>query len=521
MRIPVWLVVTVAELALAAMAEPALVATSLFEYPETFRQDNGIPAEFSDPDWTQGVNKARSLYEGFLLEGKPIDRGVVALNYVTTDKNNVALKVGVDESWRAIRGAITDARQSIDITMIGWQVDELVPFHKAETFGFDLIDQLCEAARRGVSVNVAVNDMWFKQKAWYLTGGFDRHFDNAVSSGRCQDAHGKKLRYVRGIAWHHGLEPIGRYDHRKVWIFDGEVAFIGGYTVSDEMRDNMYDLEWELRGPAVAQLQANFMLAVGYQKAPLADFASCAASLAKAPCRGLTASQVRTVMDAYFPQHSFAEEGYATDITIVQNNPLLPGDGPLGATRLYHELVSGARDHLQLASPFFTSDEIYSRVADSYRQSGCALKVDVLFPERPEHMLVWGKKARQKLRHLVAQAEETKRGVCGGVGEDVVIKAFRGDGQCSANGKRGRLHGKVLLTDDYVTVGSTNFDGVSLHRDLELNVVSSDKTLIRAVSERFFRVGGDDECGHTLMFKPDAEEPVLSQALAQRMRELP
>ena len=511
---------TAIALALLCATLPALADENPLALPDGFVERNSIPPEFADPDWTRGVAKARSLYEEFLLQGTPIQRGVVALNYATTYNNSVAVKVGVDESWKAIRGAIDGARQSIDITMIGWQVDELVPIHKAETFGFDLIDELCAAARRGVSVNVAVNDMWFKQHGWYLTGGFDRHFDNAISSGRCQDPTGKKLRYVRGIAWHNGIEAIGRYDHRKVWIVDGEVAYIGGYTVSDEMRDNMYDLEWELRGPVVAQLQANFLLSMGYQRAPLADLRTCPSDLKKGPCKGITADTVRAAVDAYFPPGSFDGDDYTRDITIVQNNPLLPGQAPLGATRLYRYLISSARDHLQLSSPFFTSDEIYQRIQNSYGSSGCRLKVDVLFPERPEHMLIWGKKARRKLRHLVARAEEIKTTVCAGQGEDVVVKAFSGDGACAANGKVGRLHGKVVLTDAYVTVGSTNLDGVSLERDLELNVVSSDEDLIRTVNERFFRVGGADLCGHTLMFDRDDAEPIRSQRPGQQVREL-
>ena len=110
----------------------------------------------------------------------------------------------------------------------------------------------------------------------------------------------------------------------------------------------------------------------------------------------------------------------------------LEGQAPLGATRFYRYLVSSARDHLQLASPFFTADELYQRVESSYSASGCRLKVDVLFPERPEHMLIWGKKARSKLRHLVARAEDIKATECGGMGEDVVVKAFSGNGSCAA-----------------------------------------------------------------------------------------
>src|SRR5262245_4510853 len=371
---------------------------------------HGVPAALTDPDWTRGVAEARSIYERFLVHGEAVPPSLVALSYPTTRRNRVDVRVGVRSSWAAIRGAIRGAGQSIDITMIGWQVDELVPFHKAETFGFELIDTLCEAARRGVSVNVAVNDMWFKQKGWYLTGGFDRHFDNAIKSGRCQDERGKKLRYVRGIAWHRGTDfVVGRYDHRKVWIIDGATAFVGGYTVSDEMRDNMFDMEWELRGPVVAQLQANFLMGMAYAKAPLADFKQCSSALGGGGCPGVDAEQCRTVLDAYFPPPPPDDPAYSRDVTIVQNNPLFRDPEALGVTRLYHHLIGTALERLQISSPFFTSDEIVSKILDRYRERGCQLNVDVLFPLRPEHMLIWGNKGRREMERLVTGARDIRR----------------------------------------------------------------------------------------------------------------
>jgi len=461
-----------------------------------------VPAAFADPDWTKGVAEARSIYERFLVHGDAVRASLVGASYPTTYLNRVDVRVGVRDSWAAILGSIRGARQSIDITMIGWQVDELVPFHKAETFGFELIDTLCEAARRGVSVNVAVNDMWFKQKGWYLTGGFDRHFDNAIKKGRCQDERGKKLRYVRGIAWHRGTDfVVGRYDHRKVWIIDGETAFVGGYTVSDEMRDNMFDVEWELRGPVVAQLQANFLMSMAYAKAPLADFEHCPSELGAGGCPGVEAEQCRTVLDAYFPPLPRNDPDNSHDVTILQNNPLVRDPGAQGVTRFYHQLIGTARERLQISSPFFTSDEIVQQILDRYRERGCRLNVDVLFPLRPEHMMIWGHKGRREMERLVTGARDIRQHECGGQGADVVVKTFRGDASCSAYGNKGRLHGKVLLTESYVSVGSTNLDGVSLERNLELNVVSADPDLIERVHREFFRLGGSAQCADTMRFR--------------------
>ena len=481
----------------AGAAEPPLSYSSLFLW------DHEVSAAFVDRDWSKGVEQARAIYGDFILHGQAVPASVVALDYPTTANNRVDLKVGVEASWGAILGAMKNAHQSINITMIGWQVDELVPFHRAEKFGFALIDTLCEAARRGVAVNVAVNDMWFKQKAWYLTGGFDRHFDRAIKKGHCQDARGQKLRYVRGIAWHRGSDfVIGRYDHRKVWIVDGEVAYVGGYTVSDEMRDNMFDAEWELRGPVVAQLQANFLLGMGYAQAPVADLIECRSKLGTRGCPEVQAAHLERVLDAYFPSRPSNDSRYSKDVTIVQNNSLIRDARALGVTRFYHHLIATADRHLQLAAPFFTADEIVSDVLDRYRARDCQLQVEVLFPLRPEHMLVWGYKSRNALKRIVQGAEAIKNGDCGGQGEDVVVRQFRGDGSCKDNGKRGRLHGKVLRSDGYVSIGSANLDGVSLERNLELNVVSSDPELIERVDREFFGVGGSAECAEAMSFAP-------------------
>jgi phosphatidylserine/phosphatidylglycerophosphate/cardiolipin synthase-like enzyme len=490
-----------AVLLLLLLAARARAAEPPLSYSDQFLSDHQVPAAFVDRDWAKGVAQARSIYGDFILHGQAVPASVVALDYPTTADNRVDLKVGVEASWGAILDSMKNARHSINITMIGWQVDELVPFHRAEKFGFALIDTLCEAARRGVAVNVAVNDMWFKQKAWYLTGGFDRHFDRAIKKGRCQDARGQKLRYVRGIAWHrHGDFVIGRYDHRKVWIIDGEVAYIGGYTVSDEMRDNMFDAEWELRGPVVAQLQANFLLGLGYARAPVAELVECRSKLGTQGCPVVTAAHLERVLDAYFPPPPASDAHYSKAVTIVQNNSLIKDLRALGVTRFYHHLIATADRHLQLAAPFFTANEIVDDVLDRYRARECQLQVEVLFPLRPEHMLIWGYKSRNALKRIVQGAEAIKKSACGDQGEDVVVRQFRGDGSCRDNGKRGRLHGKVLTSDGYVSIGSANLDGVSLERNLELNVVSTDPELIERVGREFFGKGGSPECADPMTF---------------------
>jgi phosphatidylserine/phosphatidylglycerophosphate/cardiolipin synthase-like enzyme len=266
------------------------------------------------------------------------------------------------------------------------------------------------------------------------------------------------------------------------------------------MRDNMFDAEWELRGPVVAQLQANFLLSLGYAQAPVADFTECRSRLGSRGCPEVPKERLERVLDTYFPEPPGSDSRYSKDVTIIQNNSLIRDARALGVTRFYHHLIATADRHLQLAAPFFTANEIVDDVLDRYRARECQLQVGVLFPLKPEHMLIWGYKSRSALKRMVQGAEAIKNADCGGQGEDVVVRQFRGDGSCRDNGKRGRLHGKVLTSDAYVSIGSANLDGVSLERNLELNVVSSDPELIERVDREFFGVGGSSECADSMTF---------------------
>jgi phosphatidylserine/phosphatidylglycerophosphate/cardiolipin synthase-like enzyme len=267
------------------------------------------------------------------------------------------------------------------------------------------------------------------------------------------------------------------------------------------MRDNMFDLEWELRGPVVAQLQANFLLGMAYAKAPLADFTHCRSELPGGGCPGLRVEEIRRVLDAYFPSVAPPDPAYSHTVTIFQNNPLVRDPGAQGVTRFYRQLIDTAVDHLEISSPFFTSDALVTAILDRYRTRACQLSVGVLFPLRPEHMMIWGHKGRREMERLVLGAQDIRRQECGGEGAEVAVKTFRGDASCAAYGNKGRLHGKVLLTESYVSVGSANLDGVSLERNLELNVVSADPDLIARVNREFFRVGGSEVCADPMRFR--------------------
>src|SRR5262249_11565706 len=153
-----------------------------------------------------------------------------------------------------------------------------------------------------------------------------------------------------------------------------------------------------------------------------------------AGCPSVDALRYRRVLDEYFPSPPTGDPSYTRELTILQNNPLVDDPGALGVTRFYHQLVDQAEDHLQLAAPFFTSEQIVGEALARYRDRGCRLKIDVLFPKRPEPMMIWGRKSRHQIERLVTGAAAIRASSCGGEGEEVVAKVFRGDGACAGYG---------------------------------------------------------------------------------------
>jgi cardiolipin synthase len=68
----------------------------------------------------------------------------------------------------------------------------------------------------------------------------------------------------RRIDWH--LDDFLHFDHRKMLIVDGTIAFVGGSGIEDHYNDErFYDVMCRVTGPVVAQLQALFIAGFRYQ----------------------------------------------------------------------------------------------------------------------------------------------------------------------------------------------------------------------------------------------------------------
>lgn len=115
--------------------------------------------------------------------------------------------------------------------------------------GRELADALAERAKAGVKVNILID--------W--VGGLK--MDKALLEKI--ELAGANVHQFRPLRWYN-LVRMNNRTHRKLLVIDGDVAFTGGVGIADQWRGNAEspehwrDMHFSVRGPVVAQFQAAF-----------------------------------------------------------------------------------------------------------------------------------------------------------------------------------------------------------------------------------------------------------------------
>jgi len=220
-------------------------------------------------------------------------------------------------------------------------------------------------------------------------------------------------------------------NHRKLAIFDGRSAFIGGLNIGNEYIGKgplgpWRDTHLKLEGPAVQALQASF------------------------------------VEDWY----------YATrEVVVLPVRPEPAGDQPAlvfaaGPTQpwsinsaVYGEIISDARERLWIASPYFVPDPTLRSALAHAALRG--VDVRIILPKGIDHLLPW-------------------------LSSYTFYPAMRQAGVKIYRYQPGFMHQKVLLADDDLAiVGSVNLDYRSFMLNFELAAAVCDRGFARDVEKMF------------------------------------
>ena len=331
------------------------------------------------------------------LVGSPVQLGDLALAFDETTVATVDVHVGGSSFFPAILDDITAATSSVHVNQYGF---------RPGTIGEQFANALLAKAAEGVAVRVVVDRVGSRPGR---SGGFYERLR----------AGGVEVRVVRAP---------GRIDHRKLFVVDGRVGWVGGAGIEDHFADGRFhDLFVRLTGPVVAQLQLVF----------LASF------------HWLGGAVPPEQLDGLFPQ---LEPG-AIPATVLHN---APGAYRPIATAIA-ELFDGARETLDVVNPYVADKAMIRRIAGAARRG---VRVRLFVPASPNNRAC---AAAQRFHHPELL--------------DAGVRIL---------GHPKMLHAKAFVRDgEEVLAGTCNLEAWSLKRFFEIDVRVRSREFAAQFDERF------------------------------------
>ena len=288
-----------------------------------------------------------------------------------------------------------------------------------------LIAALCQAAQRGVAVRC-------------LLDGFGSLGLPAAQRAELQTA-GVELRIYNPLRWRRGLRNLYR-DHRKLLLVDGQLAFVGGTGATDQFwqpQSNSHawhEVMVQMSGPLLADWQQLFER-------------QWQAALERLAWRPEPITGISRLPSS--PQHGtgFGRVAYAD------------GRQHLDILQALLRAVAQSQRRIWLATPYFLPNWKLRRALRRAAMRG----VDV-------RLLLTARNTDQPPVRYAGQRYYPRLLKAG-------VRIFEYQPQF--------LHLKMLLVDDWVSVGSCNFDRWNLHFNLDANLEAVDPHLSGQVAESF------------------------------------
>jgi cardiolipin synthase A/B len=310
----------------------------------------------------------------------------------------------------ALEEEIRGARESIHISEYMW----MGTGDPSEQIGRAILER-----RPGVVCRILID--------WFGSLKFDRALERRLRASGVE------------LVRHAPLPDPFRVSHRRIFVFDGRRAYVGGFGIwkswlGDGVADGGGNGEWRdtaarVRGPIVGDLQRAF-------------------------------------------DHNWENEaGYALPASAY---PRLGADGPIRAAvvastpawarttlaaRMYYALIASARRRLYVANSYFVPDRSLQDLLVAQARDG--VDVRVLAPGDHHDIPLVHAGQRRTYGPLLA----------GGVRVFEYAAAM--------------MHAKTLVVDDVAVIGSTNMDSQSLSFLWEASIVAQAPALADRLAQRF------------------------------------
>lgn len=332
-------------------------------------------------------------------------------SYLTWDNEVQYINDG-DQFFKVMFEEIAKAKRFIHIEMYIVRKDEV---------GTKLAQELAKKAKEGVEVKLLLDGVGSRKTN-------RKFFRDLIQAG------GRVEYFFPSV-----LGPINfrinNRNHRKIFVFDGNVSLVGGYNIGKEYAG---------RGP------------LGYWR-------DC---MVRVEGSGSILSEQRFILDWNFAAEDHLEpEKYA---------PTEPGKGKVGVQIVsggpdtadkpvedqYIKMITSAQSYIYIQTPYLVPGEAVTAALVTAAKSG--VDVRVMIPSKPDHPFVYWASLQNAGELLNA---------------GVRVHQFQKDGF---------IHAKVVIVDDIMaSVGSGNLDRRSFELNFETNAMVYDPELVPTIKSAF------------------------------------
>ncbi len=375
------------------------------------------------PSWPPGADAVTSAAAQQAVEAFTARDGAgprsAALPFAWSTAATIEPWVDGERFFPRVFADVEAARSSVHVLMFGWREGEV---------GMRMASLLEDKLADGLEVRIIVDGLGSRPYAQA------REMFGSLAAAGAQIVVNDVLPPVR-----HGLYPharldwrpghLGRADHRKLYVIDGQVAWTGGAGIEDHFDDGRFhDVMVRVTGDVVRQAQAAFLTSFhGHGGPPAPDLARL------------------------FPEP--VERG-TTPVALAQ---VIPG-GFVAATLALREQIDRARERIDVMNPYLTDDDAISRLVAAARRG---VKVRIVVARKSNNAL-----AAAALRHRYAELTAAGAEVWELPGTVV--------------------HAKVLIADDVVCFGTVNLDAWALYRNSEIMMLAAGREAAERFEERLF-----------------------------------
>ncbi len=295
------------------------------------------------------------------------------------------------------------------------------------------VDALAERASAGLEVKVAVDAVGSA-----IDGPGRRLYDRLRAAGVQIVSNDGILVLRRGLIGDRRLEfhaeDALHFDHRKMMVIDGRVAYVGGTGIEDHFADGRFaDAMCRVTGPIVSHVQLAFLTSWvkdGGPRPPDLD--------------GIFLDEVSRSPDAPVD---------GLDVTLLMN---VPGTGHHPIREAILTSLDEARAVVDIVNPYIANAKVIRGLITA-AERGAAVRVVIPAEPRPPYAIA---AFRAWLPALL------------GAGVTVVRHP-------------GMAHAKIYRFDDRLLIGSCNLDDLSLFRNDELDL-QFDGPAVPALAEPVF-----------------------------------